>query len=293
MFTACEKQSDTGKRTRFDGSIVVDGRNRTFVLNLPPTYYESDTSLPLVIALHGTGGSAMQVERDYGFTGKANAGNFIIVYPEGVRSSGLLGLRTWNAGTCCDFAMYQQIDDVKYIRTLLDNLMTRYRINTKRVYVTGMSNGGMLAYRLANEMSDRVAAVAAVSSTMVLPSAPLISPRPIPILHIHSARDAKVPYAGGIGIGGYYFPPVDSTLTVWARHNGCTTGPVILHEDASYKLTAWSGSQPGSLIRCYLTQDGGHSWPGGQKPNRRGDDPSTVINATDLIWEFFKGYSLP
>jgi polyhydroxybutyrate depolymerase len=293
LFAACDKQSDPEKTYRINGSIAVDGRNRTFLLNLPPGYYESDTTLPLVIGLHGTGGSAAQFDHDYGFTTKANNNNFIIVYPEGVRSTGILGLRTWNAGTCCDFALEQQINDVKYIGALLDNLLSRYRINAKRVYITGMSNGGMFTYRLANEMGKRIAAVAAVSSTMVLPAAPLTPSRPMPILHIHSARDTKIPYLGGIGIGGYYFPPVDSTLRVWAQHNGYTSGPVTLRDDASYKLTEWSGGNTGSLIRCYLTQDGGHAWPGGLKPNRRGDDPSTVINATDLIWDFFKGYSLP
>lgn len=292
LLTGCEKQPDPEKVYRFSDAITVDGRTRTYLLNLPPGYYESDTTVPLVIGLHGTGGSAAQFERDYGFTGKANSAGFIVVYPDGVSSTGILGLRTWNAGTCCDFAMEQHIDDVKYIRTLLDNLVTRYRVNPKRVYVAGMSNGGMLTYRLAHEMADKIAAVAAVSATMVLPM-PLAPSRPIPILHIHSARDTKVPYLGGIGIGGYYFPPVDSVHRVWSQNNGCTTGPVTIIDDPNYKLTEWSGCNTGAIIRCYLTEDGGHAWPGGYKGRRRGDDPSTAINATDLIWDFFKGYSLP
>jgi len=292
LFTSCDKQSDQDKEYRISGTLTVDGRERFYLLNLPPGYYESDTTLPLVIGLHGTGGSATQFERDYGFTDKAKQAGFIIVYPEGVRSAGILKLRTWNAGTCCDFAMEQGIDDVKYIRTLLDKLVTSYKINPKRVYVTGMSNGGMLTYRLAHEMADKIAAVAAVSCSMVLP-APLTPSRPMPILHIHSALDTKIPYAGGVGIGGYYFPPVDSVHRVWAQNNGCASAPNILTDDSKYQLTEWPGCTSGAVIRRYLTRDGGHAWPGGHKSNQRGDEPSTVFNATDLIWDFFKGYSLP
>lgn len=292
LVTGCQKQPAPEKVYRIHGSMTVDGRLRTYLLNLPPGYYESDTTLPLVIGLHGTGGSAEQFERDYGFTHKANHAGFIIVCPEGVRSTGILGLRTWNAGTCCDFAWEQGVDDLKYIRTLLDQLVAGYKINPKKVYVTGMSNGGMLTYRLAHEMADRIAAVATVSATMVLP-APLVASRPLPVLHIHSIQDTKVPYTGGIGIGGYYFPPVDSVHRVWAQHNGCIAGPTVITDDARYKLTEWSGCPAGAIIRCYLTKDGGHAWPGGHKSHRQGDDPSAMINATDLIWDFLKGYSLP
>ncbi len=292
LFTSCDKQSDQDKTYRISGTLTVDGRARAYLLNLPPGYYESDTTLPLVIGLHGTGGSATQFEHDYHFTDKANSAGFIAVYPEGVRSTGILGLRTWNAGTCCDFALEQGIDDVKYIRTLLDKLVASYKINSKRVYVTGMSNGGMLTYRLANEMPDRIAAVAVVSCSMML-SSPLAASRPMPILHIHSTLDTKIPYVGGIGIGGYYFPPVDSVHRAWAQHSGCASTPNILIDDNRYQLTEWPGCTTGAVIRRYLTRDGGHAWPGGNKSNRRGDDPSVVINATDLIWDFFKGYSLP
>lgn len=292
LFTSCDKQSDQEKNYRISGTLTIDGRDRLYLLNLPPAYYESDTTLPLVIGLHGTGGSAVQFERDYSFTDKANNAGFTVVYPEGVRSTGILGLRTWNAGTCCDFAKEQNIDDVKYIRTLLDKLVTSYKINPKKVFVAGMSNGGMLTYRLAHEMADKIAAVAVVSCSMVLP-APLTPSRPMPVLHIHSALDTKIPYMGGVGIGGYYFPPVDSVHRVWAEHNGCTSVPNTIVDDDKYQLTEWPGCTSGAVIRRYLTRDGGHAWPGGQKSNRRGDEPSTVINATDLIWDFFKGYSLP
>lgn len=261
------------------------------MLNLPPHYYDT-SNIPLVIALHGLGGSASQCERDYGITGKGNDAGFIVAYPEGVRNDGVLGLRIWNAGTCCQYARNNNIDDVHFISTLIDTLLAKYKIDAKRVYVTGMSNGAMMTYRLACELSDKIAAIAPVSGTL-LTIQPCQPARPVPIMHIHSILDAKVPYYGGIGMDGYYFPPVDSGLHVWAAANGCNTTPQVITDDALYKLTMWTGCSNNVTIECYLTQDGGHAWPGGKKSTRRGDTPSTVLNATDVIWDFFKQYSLP
>lgn len=96
---------------RYEKTITVDGLNRTYTLNLPPNYYEN-SNLSLVIALHGGGGSGKQCETDYNLTEKANAENFAIVYPDGVQSDGILRARTWNAGTCCDYAVEKNINDV-------------------------------------------------------------------------------------------------------------------------------------------------------------------------------------
>jgi polyhydroxybutyrate depolymerase len=242
--------------------------------------------------MHGTGGSANQFEFDYRFTEYANESKFIAVYPEGVRSNGILGLRTWNAGTCCDYAMDHQIDDVKFIRELIDALISDYNVDPKRVYATGMSNGGMMAYRLACEIADKIAAIAAISCSMMV-SQPCQPARAVPILHMHSILDAKVPYSGGIGIGGYYFPPIDSVLNAWSTENLCsTTSQVIINND-QYTFTKWSSCENDATIEYYLTQDGGHAWPGGLKSRSAADNPSTVINANDLLWEFFQRYELP
>src|SRR5690606_11668886 len=150
---------------------------------------------PLVIGLHGTGGSASQFERDYDFSLKAELERFIVVYPNGVSSNGQFGLRTWNAGTCCDYAARKKIDDVKFISSLIDKLVNEYRIDPNRVYVTGMSNGGMMCYRLAAEIPDKIAAIAPVSGTMVYtPTSE--QKRSVPLLHLHSRLDKIVPSDG-------------------------------------------------------------------------------------------------
>ncbi|WP_217605052.1 hypothetical protein [Chitinophaga sp. GbtcB8] len=120
-FSYCQKNGSNGQQYRFNGSMNVDERTRTYLLNLPPHYYDNDSaSFALVLGLHGGGGSAAQFEKDYHFTDKANAAGFIALYPNGIQSNGPLGLRTWNAGTCCDAAMEQNVDDVKFIRELID-----------------------------------------------------------------------------------------------------------------------------------------------------------------------------
>ncbi len=282
--------SESSKGYHFNGQITVDGLSRTYVLALPPAYYDSDTTFALVLGLHGTGGSGNQFERDYGLTAKANREGFIVVYPEGVRSDGPLGIRTWNAGECCDYAMQKNIDDVKFIRVLIDQLAGRYKIDPGRIYATGMSNGAMMVYRLACELPDKLAAIAPVSGTLMAVRS--CSPsRPMPVLHIHSVADTKVPPHGGIGLAGYYFHPVDSALTVFASLDSCTAEDVS--DKNTYFYTRWKGCTGHSTIEYYLTYDGGHAWPGGLPASTWADQPSRAVNADDLIWEFFRRFELP
>ncbi|CAH0995870.1 hypothetical protein EMA8858_01998 [Emticicia aquatica] len=276
------------KDYRFDKTITVDGLERTYRLNLPPTYYQN-TNLPLVIAMHGGGGSADQCESDYSLTQKANSENFVIVYPEGVQSNGILRARTWNAGTCCDYAVEKNIDDVHFISVLIDELLKNYKLNPKKVYLTGMSNGAILSYRLACEIPNKITAIAAVSGPMSLKDE-CKSLKPIPIMHLHSVLDQKVPVNGGTGIFGNTFPAVMSGLNSWSKINECKTPAKVIKDDSKYKLTQWLDCKNNAVITYYLTKDGGHSWPGAIKVRAAADEPSTVINANDLIFDFFKQF---
>jgi polyhydroxybutyrate depolymerase len=163
----------SGPRTyRFDQTIRVGASERSFTLNLPPTYYDSRARVPLVIALHGGGGSGAQFEATSGLTQKADAAQVAVVYPDGTARA--VGLRTWNGGGCCGHAVAADIDDVEFMRQLIAHLTANYRINRKRVYVAGHSNGGILAYRLACELPERIAAIAANAAalrTRLIPAA--------------------------------------------------------------------------------------------------------------------------
>ena len=290
FLTNCSSDTDEPKTYQWKKQINSGGLVRTYVVNLPNTYYGRDSvEFPVVLALHGTGGSAQQMERMYGLNEKANSSGFIVVYPEGVRSSGALGVRTWNAGRCCDYAMENNVDDVEFISEVMDRLSTEFRVDEKKVYVTGMSNGGMMAYRLACELAHKLAAIAPVSSTMMV-NQPCSPARSVPVLHIHSLLDTKVPYQGGVGLAGYNFSPVDSVLQVWGQINGCASPTSV--DNSQFIHTVWSRCQ-NAAIESYLTYDGGHAWPGGQKAGSWADDPSSFINANDLMWEFFQRFELP
>jgi polyhydroxybutyrate depolymerase len=289
----CSKNDDpeVEKVYRFNETITVDGQTRTYTLNLPPDYYESN-GFSLVIAMHGGGGDAAQFESTSRLTEKADAAGFIVVYPEGVKSDGVLGARTWNAGKCCDYARDNNINDVKFIDELIDELLAKYKINPKKVYATGHSNGGMLSYRLACEMSGKIAAIATSGCSMVV-TQPCNPDRPVPVLHMHSVLDARVPYTGGKGITGISYPPIDSVMNVWSKINTCKTTAQVVKDDDDYKFTRWTDCTNGVTIQYYLTQDGGHAWPGGLPGSANGDTPSSVISANNLLWDFFKQYQLP
>ena len=295
LILSCSKQDNntppTEKIFRFSEKMVVDGRDRTYTLNLPPNYYAA-ADFSLVIAMHGGGGDALQFESTSKLTEKANAAKFIVAYPEGVKSTGILGARTWNAGGCCDYARDNNIDDVKFIGQLIDKLVAAYKINPKKVYATGHSNGGMLAYRLACETPNKIAAIAVNSCSMVVLQ-PCNPSRAVPVLHMHSILDEKVPYTGGIGITGAYYPPIDSVLNVWSLKDMCATPSQIVINNADYKFTKWTNCSNNVTIQYYLTKDGGHGWPGGLPGGPNSDTPSIVINANDLLWNFFQLYQIP
>jgi polyhydroxybutyrate depolymerase len=291
--SSCEKLKKplAESRYRINNTILVDNLKRDYLLTLPPTYFDTKNKFSLVIALHGGGGSALQFEKSSLLTEKANTENFIIVYPEGVESDGLLKAKTWNAGLCCDYAAEKKVDDVKFISLLIDKLTQEYNINPSKVYATGHSNGGMLCYRLACEIPNKIAAIAPNASTSVFETCN--NSRPIPILHMHSELDKNIPYlggkGGGVGTKNLTLQPVESLLANWAKYNTCNQIP-LQTRFINYKQTTWNNCDNNITIEFYLTQDGGHSWPGAQSGSFLGDKPSTAIKANDLIWAFFSKY---
>jgi polyhydroxybutyrate depolymerase len=270
-------------------SLLIDGLYRTFLLHLPSGYTGVEP-LPLMVAMHGGFGSAINLQNQSGLSIKADQEHFIVVYPEGLRG-GLLNIRTWNAGWCCGASSDQKIDDVGFVDTLLDILTARYAIDPNRIYATGMSNGGFMAYRLACELSHRIAAIAPVACSMSMTSC---SPeRPVPVIHFHSYLDSSVPYQGGIGDGvsNHYNPPLDSVGKVWAGKNHCQNMAETLTDNDQYTQIQWTQCDCQSEINHYLTRDGGHSWPGGQQ-TIIGDPVSQFIDANDLMWAFFQKHAL-
>lgn len=270
-------------------SISHDGYDRTYLVHLP-TGYSGSAELPMLIAMHGGFGNAYNLENQSQLSVKADQENFIVVYPEGVKG-GLLEISSWNAGWCCGFSSKNNIDDVGFINALIDTLIAQFAIDTSRIYATGMSNGGFMSYRLACELSHRIAAIAPVAASMSMNEC---NPqRAVPMISFHSYLDENVPFDGGIGSGtsDHYNAPQDSVLNAWAEKNGCTALSDTLLNNEQYTHIRWSNCDCSVEIQHYITQDGGHSWPGG-KSTLVGDPVSEFINANDLMWEFFQQYTL-
>lgn len=273
------------KRSDFDSDREVirhDGKRRAFLIHTPPSY-DGSQPLSMIIALHGGTGSAKGLEDQSKLSNYADQEGFIAVYPDGWR-------RTWNAGGCCGPAMNKDVDDVGFISKVIDHMLANYNIDADRVYVTGMSNGGFMAYRLACEIPDKIAAIAPVAASMNVTSCSPSSP--VSIIHMHSYNDSNVPYTGGVGdgISEHYQPPLDSVFAVWSTVNGCTVEDVLEYDGTDYDLRTWSNPVTGSEIHFYNTHDGGHSWPMGHLPYDGADAVSTAINANVYMWSFFQDH---
>lgn len=277
----------TSSYGQFD-SLSFDGIERTYLVHIPASYDDSKPT-PLVIGMHGGFGNATQFERQSGLSDKADQENFIVVYPEGITSP--TGVTTWNAGVCCGYASATQVDDVGFINALIDKLESELNIDPNRIYATGMSNGGFMSYRLACELSDRIAAIAPIAASMTMDVCNPV--RPVPIFHIHSYLDSNIPVNGGIGdgISIHYSPPLDSIFNEWSLRNNCRiTNDTV---EVSEKLTAilWESCDCRVDMVLIITEDGGHSWAGGVG-TPLGDPPSNNISATDEMWTFFKNHDL-
>lgn len=290
--------------TRID--LTHDGVARSYLVHLPPQALEG-TPLPVVINFHGGGGTAAG-QRDYtGMDSAADEGSYVAVYPDGTgQLDGVL--LTWNAGTCCGFARENSIDDVGFTRALLADLAARTSIDTQRVYATGLSNGAMMAYRLAAEAPDLVAAIAPVAGAMALD--PLTAAAPVPVLHIHSLDDPRALYDGGVGPP---FPltthvvehnPVESVLAFWAANNGCRLEPTETEtrrsaadadgvEHTATRLDYGPCASGAEVVHWRLT-GAGHVWPGGrQNYLTRILGPATeVVDANLEMWRFFERFTL-
>lgn len=275
-------------------SIFVGNRWRTYMTHLPAGY-DPNAVYPMVLGFHGGQQASTSAQGWSVFayqsrlSEKADSAGFIMVYPEGVVFN---QNRSWNAGNCCPPAMNQQVDDVGFINQLLDTLFNTFPIDSNRVYATGSSNGGMLCYRLACEMSHRLAAIATNACThMYHPCNPQNS---IPIISFHSQQDPIVPYDGGLGgappLTSILFPSQDSTLQVWAQKNNCLTRDTLINgHDTSYSFIKIHNCICQAEMHHYATSDGSHSWPGGNPNN---NPVSIQLSATYLLWDFFQNYTL-
>lgn len=271
-------------------SLEFDGQTRTYWLFVPGSY-DGSTPLPLVVGLHGGTGTAQQFQRSSGMNVHAEALGSIAVYPNGTGA-----LQTWNAGHCCGSSLRQTIDDVGFIRAVVTELQANLAIDPARIYATGMSNGGMMAYRLAAEASDLFAAVAPVSGSIGGTFRPGWDPYtntptggPVSILAIHGMKDPSVKYEGGVSDGIFGNDRVDlsaaESISTWVAHNQCAPEPVTETTHEGMVITDTYTCPEGIEVVLVSIVDGEHAWPGSTRAASARS--AQYFDASELILHFF------
>jgi polyhydroxybutyrate depolymerase len=281
-------------------ALTHDGRRRSYLVHVPPG--AGSSPLPLVIAFHGGGGNASGFKAYAGLDRVADRERFVVVYPNGTGPLRRV-LLTFNAGNnCCGPALAEKIDDVGFAGAVLEDLARRVPIDRRRISTTGHSNGAMMAYRLAAERADLVAAVVAVAGAMSLDG--FAPSRPVPVLHIHSVDDPRALYGGGVGPP---FPgtdsrvthaPVQAALDRWVARNGCEPTPTVAETREGRTGTADGGQtatrlvygpcRTGAPVEHWRLTGAGHGWPGaGATGRERLAGPATsIVDAAEEIWRF-------
>jgi len=275
-------------------SLAYGGLARKYLVHIPSAYNKSNQT-PLVLAFHGGGGNSEMMATDayYNLISKSNKEGFIIAFPNGASQLRSGKLATWNAGNCCGYARDNNIDDVGFVKAIIDEMETKFNIAPKKIYAIGFSNGGMLSYRLACELTDKFKAIASVAGTENYDNC---NPKnPISIMHIHAKDDGHVLFNGGAGPGAFRdqtkvcdFTSVPETISRWVNRNNCNKEPKRVMEKEGVYCDLYSGCDNGVEVKLCVTEKGGHSWPGGQKPREKADTPSDAISAIDEIWDFLK-----
>lgn len=265
--------------------FMHNGVQRTYILHLPTGFSAGDT-LPLVLNLHGLTQNGQAQSDLSAFNAISDREKFIVVHGNGINAS-------WNAlsGT-----YYGGVDDVGFLSALIDTINRDYHINLNRVYSTGMSNGGFMSYRLACELSHRIAAIASVTGTMTDSMMFYCNPsRPVPVLHFHGTTDPVVSYTGGTNI-----TPVMDALDYWVNHNNCgasySTTPMPntnTADNCTVSKLYWGPGDQQSEVIHYKVLGGGHTWPGsGNNFFGLVGNLNMDVNASEIIWEFFNRHSL-
>lgn len=286
------KQSEPlgpGDHTR---TLMMGEQKQTYLVHIPKDY-DPKKPASVVLALHGAGMNGSMMVWFSGLNKKSDEAGFIVVYPSGTGTGPFL---VWNAGGFGGKLAEGRADDMAFIGKLLDDLGTVVKVDQQRVYACGMSNGGMMCYRLAAELSDRIAAIAPVAGTIAVEvSKPK---RPVPVIHFHGSKDAIVPYETVKGKTPFLkFKGVEESVRMWVRLNGCDETPKAdtLSKDGDEMTVTrktYGGGKDGSEVVLVVVEGGGHTWPGQQPPVDFIGKSAMNISANDLMWEFFQKHKL-
>ena len=285
-------------------TLAVGGEPREYLLFVPETPGDSHPparrGVPLVIFLHGAGGTAAWADGETGWSARAAREGFALALPEGVRphpdrpARFLTNPPRWNDGSAGPTGEPSTADDVGFLAALIDEAAARTAIDPRRVYLSGFSNGAGMTFRAAAELADRFAAVAPVAGLLRV-SDPRPA-RPVPTLYVVGTRDPLIPLRGGEVRSPWQHrlvrrPPVADTLERWAAAIGCDPAPVTESDAGGTRVELYPGPVE---FRAVYVEGLGHHWPGGrgQLSPRIAGPPSAALDATAAVWEFFRRHAL-
>jgi len=250
-----------------------------------PSSYSKNSSVPLVVLLHGYGSTGAQQESYMKFESVAEKNKFILVYPDGTIDSS--GRRFWNAtDACCDF--FSAVADDVYLLSILKEMESNYSIDAKRIYFVGHSNGGFMSYRMACKNPDRIAAIASLAGASFFKATDCGAKNSVSVLQVHGTKDETILYEGGQILGNSY-PSALASASQWATVNQCTKNAVsrstkmdleanIAGDETSIK--AWTNCQNSSEVELWTMENASHI-------------PTLVSTFATKIWEFFAAHPKP
>ncbi|MBO0779496.1 MAG: hypothetical protein J2P37_11780 [Ktedonobacteraceae bacterium] len=257
-------------------TITSSGVRRTMLIHIPPSYGLNPQ--PLVVFYHGYSWTAQNMENNAQTAQEADKAGFVLVFPQGLETP-----PTWNAGIGAGNLTTGSANDIQFTRDLLTHMKQHYCIDARRIYVTGFSLGGGMAYRAICHLSDQIAAIATVSGAYYPFPEGCHPQRPLPVMEIHGGADTQAPYNG---YPARNMLAVNDYLNGWLSRDHCSQPSQTFFQQGDVTGIEWTHCASGVSIKHYRVSDGGHNWPG--TPNT-----TQVINSNQVIWQFFSAYTLP
>lgn len=245
------------------------GETREYLVHLPPGL--ESRPVPLVLNFHGFTSNAAEQEALSGMSALADEAGFIVVYPQALGDP-----TNWRVGPG-EFTER----DTTFVRDLIDAMQREFPVDPKRIYATGISNGGGMVNRLGCDLADRLAAIAPVSGAYLL-SESCQPARPMPVLAFHGTGDHIVPYEGA----GKALPPIPQWAAHWAERDGCDPESQVFFDEGGVLGERWAECDGAAEVVLYTLDGGGHTWPGA-------GPLASEIDASQTMWEFFQAHALP
>jgi polyhydroxybutyrate depolymerase len=297
-------------------TLRFGGVTRDYRLHVPPAA-ASGRPLPLVLNLHGATQNAQLEEITSAMDPNADQNGYLVAYPDGTRISKVLtpdpvakqAQYGWNAGQCCGLPVTKDINDVGFLLKVINDVASRTPVDLRRVYMTGISNGGMMAYAMAAEASGHVAAISSVSGQVEIPT---IHPtRAVPTMEFHSLNDPIAKWSGVPNRNPRLRLSVMEGINQWVEADGCATtahdaapivgAPGTISAGETATLVTYAHCRAGTQVALWRFTGSGHVWPGSTLNT---GPPATwilggvgrgivLVNANEAMWQFFQHYSLP